>query len=337
MDTVVGMRVFVAVVEGGNFSAAGRALDLDASSVSRHITTLEDALGVRLFHRTTRKMNVTEAGRLYYESAVRILADIERTHASVAQLQTTPRGLLRVNAPVGFGRLHIAPALPEFLRRYPDVRFDLTVTNRIVDLIEEGADLAIRVGHLTESTLITWTLAPSVHVVCGSPAYFKRHGRPRTPTDLTRHNCLLFRPRSGPHLWRFERHGVVEEVEVNGNIQANNSEAVHTVVAAGVGVGLLPMWIAGEDIQKGILQVLFADYQVSAIGNPTAIYAVCPPAKHVSPKVQVFVEFLTERFKKLCQLWEDALKPPESASVALRAASPTALKQQREYQARSKQ
>lgn len=302
MDTVAGMRVFVAVVEGKSFSSAGRVLDLDASSISRHITTLEDTLGVRLFHRTTRKMSVTEAGRLYYENAVRILADIEQTHTSIARLQTAPQGLLRVNAPVGFGRLHIAPVLPEFLQRYPDVQFDLTVTNHIVDLIEEGADLAIRVGHLTESKFLTWRLAPNEYVVCGSPAYFKKCGQPPTPRDLVHHNCLLFRPQTGGRLWRFARQGIVEEIEVRGNIQANNSEALHVLTTAGVGLGLLPTWIAGEDIQCGRLHALFAEYQVSARGNPTAIYAICPPAKYVSPKVRVFVEFLKERLTGLNQL-----------------------------------
>ncbi len=191
MDPLNSMELFVDVVAAGSFSEAGRRRGLAASSVTRNLNALEDELGARLLNRTTRKLSLTEAGRLYHERSRRILADVEDAKLSVTQLEAAPRGTLRLNVPVAFGTMHIAPALPEFLARYPAVQIDLDMTDAFIDLVEQGVDLAVRIGELEDSSLIARRLARNHRVICASPAYLQSAGVPREPADLRQHSCLI--------------------------------------------------------------------------------------------------------------------------------------------------
>src|SRR5918994_466759 len=230
MDTFSGMRLFTEVVEGGSFSAAARRLGMAPSSVARGIGALEDELGVRLLNRTTRKLGMTEAGRLFHERSKRILVEVDDARLSVTQLEAEPRGTLRVSMPVVFGRLHVAPALPEFLACYPRLQIDLSLTDTFVDLVEE----------LQDSSLIARRLATNTRVICGSSGYFERAGMPRAPQDLSGHDCLVYKRQSNRALWRLRDKERTYEVEVRGSLWANNADALHTAALAGLGLAILP-------------------------------------------------------------------------------------------------
>lgn len=296
METGAAMRLFVAVVDAGSFSEAGRRLGLAPSSVSRGVSSLEDKLGVRLLDRTTRRLALTEAGRLYHESASRVLADMEAANQAVSRFEAAPRGTLRLNTGVVFGRLHIAPALPEFLRRYPEIIIDLTLTDNYVDLVEEGADLAIRIGELRDSALIARKLAPNRRIICASPAYFEAHGRPEKPTDLCQHNCLAYKYQAGGKLaWRLRApDGEDHTLAVEGNLYVNNADALHAAALEGLGIVILPSWVVGPDIQAGKLCNAFPGWQVTPTAMDTAIYAVYPHNRHLSPRVRAFIDYLVE-------------------------------------------
>lgn len=287
------LEVFVRVVQAGSFSAAARELDLTPSAVSKQIARLEDRLGARLLNRTTRRLNATEVGSAFYERCARILTDMAEAEQAVIDLHAAPRGLLRMSLPLSFGRLHIVPLIPEFLASYPEVRIDISFNDRLVDLIEDGLDLAVRVGELSDSSLIARRLAPNRRAVCGSPAYFERVGRPERPSDLSDHNCLVYTYRTLRHDWRFRGPGGGEEtVRVAGNLETNEAEALRTSVLAGVGIGLLPLWLVGHDLKAGRLEEVLPGYHAP----DSAIYAVYPAGRHLSPKVRAFVDLLAARF-----------------------------------------
>jgi len=295
METFAGMRLFTEVVDSGSFSAAGRRLGMAASSVARGIGGLENQLGARLLNRTTRKLGLTEAGRLYHERSKRILAEVEEARLSVTQLEAAPRGTLRLNVPVVFGRLHVAPILPDFLALHPALRVDLAMTDAFVDLVEEGVDLAIRIGELEDSSLIARRLAPNRRVLCASPDYLARHGVPTAPADLSEHNCLMYKQQNRS-VWRLRNAGQIHEIKVTGSLVANNADVLHVAALDGVGLTLLPIWLVGRDIQRGALKIVLADYQVSPGALDTNIYAVFPHNRHLSAKVRAFVDFLRQRF-----------------------------------------
>ena len=251
---------------------------------------------MRLLNRTTRSLSLTEAGRLYHERSKRILAEVDDARLSVTQLEAEPRGMLKLSVPVVFGRLHIAPALPGFVASYPAVQIDLSLTDAFVDLVEEGVDLAVRIGELQDSSLIARRLARNTRVICGSPGYFERAGVPTAPADLGRHNCLIYKRQPNRALWRLRDRQQTYEVEVRGSLWANNADALHTAALAGLGVAILPTWMVGQDVRAGALQVVFADYQVSPGALDTSIYAVFPYARHLSPKVRALVDVLARRF-----------------------------------------
>lgn len=296
MDELGAMRLFLRVTESGSFSAAGRRLGMAPSSVSRQLGGLEDSLGVRLLNRTTRRLSLTEAGRLYHERAERILADVDEAIAAVAYLHTSPRGLLRINVPLVFGRLHVVPALAAFLRQYPDVRIDLVLTDHFVNLVEEGVDVAIRVGELADSSLIAGRLAPNRRVICASPAYIARHGEPKLPDDLSRHHCLVYKMNLANATWRLQGPEGEIGVAVSGPLQANDLGALYAAVLEGLGLGLLPTWLVGDCLRSGELVGVLGDYQATATGFDTAIHAVFPQARQLSAKVRAFVDFMAARF-----------------------------------------
>jgi len=293
MDRLAAMQAFVRVAETRSFSEAARRLHLSKSVVSRQVSALEADLGVRLFNRTTRALALTEIGRAYFDRVTHILTDIEDTERSVGHLQAAPRGRLRVNAPMSFGVLHLAPALPDFLSAYPEVDVEMAMNDRTIDLLEEGFDLAIRIGKLSDSSLVARRLAPMRLVVCASPAYLAERGTPRTPADLKDHDCLLYTNETSPRDWRFATpEGAPWAVEVNGRLSANNGDTLRVATLRGFGIARLPSFLVGQDLQAGALVSVLPDY----VRQDSAIHAVYPQARLLSPKVRAFVDFLAARF-----------------------------------------
>lgn len=304
MDAVSEMGVFVRVVQAGSFSAAARALDLTPSAISKQIGRLEDRLGARLFNRTTRRLNLTEVGNGFYERCRQILTDIEEAEQAVADLRSRPRGTLKLALPAAFGRLHVIPVLSDYLQRYPDMRIDLNQNDRLIDIVAEGMDLAIRIGDLSDSSLIARRLAPNRRVVCAAPAYFANRTVPKGPQDLAEHNCLVYIYRASRNDWRFHGPTGEETVQVSGNLEANSAEALQSAVLSGLGLGLLPIWLIGADLKAGRMIEVLPDYHAP----DSAVYAVYPPGRHLSPKVRSFVDFLAEYFSSGLDWVEESLK-----------------------------
>ena len=298
MDAFGTIPVFVAVVENGGFSSAARKLGVSKSAVSKRITQLEDRLGVRLLYRTTRRLSLTEAGEHYFTNAVRALAYASEAEDSVTQLQAIPQGRLRINTPMSFGRLHIAPLIPKFIELYPNVQVDLVMDDRVVDLVEGGFDIAIRGGDLPDSTLVARKLAPMCSVLCASPAYVGQHCMPRTPADLVEHNCLLFSYSASD--WTFLKQGVTETVRVTGTYQVNNSEALREALLQGVGIARVPTFVVGPDITEGRLVEVLGDYQMPA----KTLYALFPKRQHLPAKVRVFIDFIVNHFGGDTPYWD---------------------------------
>ncbi len=292
MDRLTSMEVFTRVAEAGSFSAAARQLGLSKSAVSKHVMALEERLGARLINRTTRRLSLTEVGAAYHAWCARIAADVAEAEISVSRLHSEPRGLLKVNAPMSFGYLHLAPAIPDFLARHPDMRVEMTMNDRFVDLVDEGYDVAVRIGRLADSSLIARRLAPSRTVLCGAPSYFREHGVPEAPDDLARHNCLIYSYQASHELWRFTGAKGEHTVRVRGNLTANNGDALRAAALRGLGVAMLPAFLVGGDVQAGVLQAVLGEFELPE----SAIYAVYPHNRHMSAKLRAFVDFLVERF-----------------------------------------
>lgn len=290
MDSLTDIAVFVQVVDAGSFTAAADKLELSKSVVSKYVTRLEDRLGARLLNRTTRRLSLTEVGRAFYDRSRVGLQELEEAEAEVSRLQGAPRGVLRINCPMSFGILHISPALPEFLARYPELSVEMSLDDRRVDLVEEGFDLAIRIGELPDSSLIARRLGPCRHVVCGAPGYFRRHGIPRTPEALRDHNAITFQYQESPREWHFRApQGHIIRVPVSGSIQMNNSLGLRQALLHEAGVTLTPTFVVGDDIKRGRLQAVLQEYTAIELN----IYAVYPQRRHLSPKVRAFLEFMT--------------------------------------------
>ena len=294
LDRLTGLEVFAKVAATGSFSAAGRALGLSQTMVTKHIAALEARLGIKLFHRSTRRLSITEAGRLYLESAERILADVEAADSAVAADRFEPRGVLRLNAPVSFGTRQIAPLLSAFARQHPQVTIELGLIDRFVNLAEEGWDLAIRIGSLSDSSLIARRIAPCRTVVCAAPSYLATHGTPRVVADLSQHNCLGYTlsQRSNAGRWIFGAN-VMTEVQVSGNLRANNGDALRAAAVAGQGIIYQPTFIVADDLRAGTLVKLTLDQPTEELGG---IYAVYLPDRNPPAKVRAFIDFVAQYF-----------------------------------------
>jgi DNA-binding transcriptional LysR family regulator len=293
------MRVFVSVVQTGSLSSAGRLLGLSPASVSRQLQALEEELGARLVHRTSRRLTLTEAGELYVRQAEQILHQVEEANASVSSLELKPRGTLRVHSRLLVGQQYIVPALPRFLAAYPDVRVDLSLSNVPVDLIERNIDVDIRIGKLVDSALMVRKLASSERIVCATPGYLASRPRPGEPMDLMRHNCLTYRVNMGRTVWRFlDRAAVLTEVPVDGSFRTDNGPAVVTAALAGIGIALLPDWSIHTALRKGQLVRLFPNHTVSHLEFENGIYAVYLQTRHMSAKLRVFLDFLVNLFRE---------------------------------------
>lgn len=300
MEGFSAIPVFIAVVEQGSFSAAAAALGVSKSAVSKRINQLEDQLSVRLLHRTTRRLSLTEAGETYYRHAQQAWQAACLAEDSVTQRQEQPHGRLRINAPMSFGRLHIAPLIPDFLAKYPDIEIDMVMDDRHVDLIDAGFDVAIRAGDLPDSSLVARKLVDCHSIVCASPQYLQENGYPRTPADLLEHNALIYSLSERAAQWCFMDQDGVETVEVSGNYQVNNSEALREALLKGAGVGRLPTFVAGQDIRAGRLVNLLAEYQMPC----KSIYAVFPERTYMPAKVRAFLEFAVECFGEEVPHWD---------------------------------
>ena len=287
------MRIFVATVDAHNFTAAAKRLALSKQFVSRRVMALEEALGVQLLIRNTRKLAVTELGQEFYERARRILGEVEDAEQAMSLRRAGPRGLLRVSAPMSFGMMHLSPLVASFLREHADVRFDMELSDRTVDVVGEGFDMAIRIGALPDSTLIAQKLVDVRMVVCCSPGYVRRRGAPVVPADLARHSCLLY-GHGGVVSWDFVVDGVSKGVEVSGPLRANNGELVRDAAVAGLGIVRLPDFIVAEAVGSGLLVTVLEEFLPSA----TTVYAVYPQHRQSSVSIRVFVEFLRESLRK---------------------------------------
>lgn len=294
MDRPGEMAVFVRVVEAGGFSAAARATGLTPSAVSKLIGRLEDRLGARLLFRTTRSLSLTHEGVAFYQRSVRILRDIDEAEQAISQLHVIPRGRLRVNAAVAFATYQIVPILPEFLERYPEMHIELTVSDKVVDLIEDGVDVAIRLGARIDSSLISRQLAVDHRIICAAPAFLERHGVPATPGDLARFNCLTWiGNQGGLNDWPFAGADGPYAVSVRGNTVVNNGEALYEMTLAGLGIARMAGFRVGGALKAGRLVALLAEHHRE---EPLAIHAVYPHRRHLLPKVRAFVDYLSQKF-----------------------------------------
>lgn len=282
------IAIFARVVESGSFAEAARRLSTSRSAVSKAVAKLELALGARLLNRTTRHLSLTEVGAVIAEYGSRIIEEAAEAENLVASLMTEPRGTLRVSASVAFGTLHVAPALAEFLPKYPGLKVDLTITDRWVDLAEEGYDVAIQVTGDPPQHLVARKLAPVRRKLCATPGYFRRRGTPHTPTDLVMHNCLDYTRSGEQGRWRFTGPDGEISVAVNGPLHVDDDEALSQAVLGGLGMGLLPTFIIGKDLQEGKLQAVLSEY----IPVERHVYAMYPPTRHLPNKTRVFIDFL---------------------------------------------
>jgi len=294
LDRLTSLEVFVKVAASGSLSAAARAMDLSQSMVTKHLAALETRLGVRLFHRTTRRLSITAAGRNYLESTERILAELDAAESSVAADRFEPRGVLRLNVPVSFGTRHIAPRLAAFSHRHPKLQVELGLNDRYVDLAEEGWDLAIRIGDLADSSLIARRVAPCRTVVAASPSYLKAHGTPRKVSELAEHNCLGYTlsRTTGADRWSFGASAEIE-VDVSGTLRANNGDALLAAAVAGQGIIYQPAFIVADDLHHGTLVPIVLDLPTVEIGG---VYAVYLPERNPAAKVRAFIDFVIEQF-----------------------------------------
>ncbi|MDB5398090.1 MAG: LysR family transcriptional regulator [Rhodopila sp.] len=318
MDYFAGMRAFVRAVELGSFSRAAAEEGVKVSTVSRYVTALEADLGAALFNRSTRRLHLTEVGTTFYDRAVRIVAEVADARLAATSLNVRPQGLLRINIPGAFGRRHVVPHLRDFLAAYPDIQVDATLTDETVNLIASGADVAVRIGALADSTLVARRLAPQRRLLVAAPAYLADRRPVAVPSDLEDHDCLLFalQPKQ---VWYFLAHDPPTteplEVPVRGRLRANDSEALLDAVLASLGIALLPTWLTGEAIMAGRLTPLLPDWEaLIAPGPQRAIWGVYPPKKVVSPKVRTFLSFIEARFGKP-PYWDHAGNPPEAAAT----------------------
>jgi DNA-binding transcriptional LysR family regulator len=281
--------IFARVVQSGSFTTAAAELGMPKSTVSRKVTELEERLKARLLQRTTRKLSLTDVGRTYYDYCARIVAEVEDAERAVSSLQDAPRGLLRVTAGTNAGWL--GSIVGDFLKRYPEVRIELVCTGRVVDLIEERFDLGIRAGALTDSTLVARNLGLARWFLVAMPAYLKKRGRPKSPGDLEKHDCLLFGSGASGSVLRLENGERSVQLTLSPRMLANDMDVLCQAASAGIGIALLPAFLCVEDLRTHKMERVLPDWNVPS----TPMHVVYPTARHVSPKVKTFVEHLQQR------------------------------------------
>ncbi len=287
------IKAFTQIVEAGSITAAAERLSLAKSAVSRRLSELEQRLGVELFHRTTRKMILTDSGQGFYIRSSRILADLEEAENAVSQAHQELSGELRVAAPLSFGVMHLGPAITEFQKLHPAIRFDIDFNDRQIDLIQEGFDVGIRIADLEDSSLIARKLASNSVVVCASPDYLEKHGTPTTPEELSDHNCLTYSYLSNPNQWNFiDMLGQVQTIRIKNSMQSNSGNYLRDAAIAGLGILRQPTFIAYDAIKKKELVPILQDYEIPRVNA----YAIYPPTRHLSQRVRTFIDFLVDRY-----------------------------------------
>lgn len=293
------LRTFVDVMQRGSFAAVARERNVDPSSISRTIGSLESHLGVRLFQRTTRRLSPTEAALAYFEQIEPLVDQLERAGLIAVDRGATPRGTLRITASNAFAQANLVPLLPELSRRYPELSFDLILSEKLLDLVEERIDLAIRLGRLADSSLIAHRLCDMVYVVAASPGYLRRRGRPTTPDQLEHHDCLPYPIPGYAPRWRFRaRGGMITEVPVRGRLTVANGVALRQCAVGDMGVLVLPRWNLADELRRGSLVELFTDYDVTASEFDLAAWMIYPSRSYLPLKVRVVADYLKEKFAR---------------------------------------
>jgi DNA-binding transcriptional LysR family regulator len=293
VDRFLAMQVFTRVVEHGSFAKAAERLGISTSACSRHVADLEAHLDSRLLNRTTRRLSLTESGQAFFERCAQVLADLEEAEQAAAASAARPRGTLKLTCSISFGVRHVAPLVAAFAAHHPEMRFDVQLSDRFVDLVEEGFDLALRIGESPTQNLIARKLGETCLVPCAAPSYVRGHGAPESPADLAAHACLTYEYLPQRNTWRFrDQAGGEHSVRVAGPMHANNGEMLAAAAVEGIGIALEPDFIVGADLAAGRLVRILKDYAPT----PTGIYAVYPSRRHLSAKVRAFVDFLAERF-----------------------------------------
>lgn len=300
MDRFLEMQTFNAVVEAGSFVKAADALAMSKAAVSRYIVDMEARLGVRLLHRTTRRLSLTDEGQIFYVRSKELLAELAEAEDEITSRSGAASGLLRVNAPFTFGVLHLAPLWGAFRAQHPKVKLDVTLADRLVDLVDEGYDVAIRIANLENSSLVSKRLATTRMVLCASPQYLKQHGTPKHPGELADHAVISYSYWSTKDEWHFTG-PLLEAVSVKTNpcIHTNNGDTCRAAALAGQGIILQPSFLVGDDLAAGTLVELMPEFRSLELG----IYAVYPTRKHVSPKVRALLDFLTHHFAQPGMTW----------------------------------
>ncbi|MCG9755809.1 LysR family transcriptional regulator [Shewanella insulae] len=299
MDIYANIPLFVSVVELGSFSEAARRLGINKSAVSKRISALEQALGVKLIQRTTRRLHLTDAGRQYYEYVHQAATLMQQAQDALASQQGAVQGSLKVSLPNVFGQRHIAPLLSKFSRQYPAINLEVSLDDRVVDLLKEGLDMVVRIGELPDSSLVAVRLAPCHSLLCASPDYLAREGNPRSLTDLRAHNCLFYSYFRGGLEWSFERRGEVSRIKPRGNIKVNNSEVIRRLLLDGMGIALMPRYLVEEELASGSLVPVLSDYQAPTHG----IYALTPERQHMPARLRVFIDFLKQALAERGANW----------------------------------
>lgn len=292
MDRFQEMRAFVAVVEGGSFVAGADALDISKAAISRQVAELEARLGVRLLHRTTRRLSLTEEGEVFCARAKDLLGSLDEVESEVAARRGHAVGILKVTAPVSFGLLHLAPLWPGFMAKHPRVRLEVTLADRFVDLVEEGMDLAVRIARLESSSLVSRQLSSTRLVLCASPKYLKKHGRPRHPTDLAKHSVIAYSLLSVGDDWQFTGPGGPVQVRVQPRMRTNSGDTCRAAALGHEGIVLEPSFMVADDVAAGRLVQLLPEWRSLELG----IYAVYPSRKFVAPKVRALIDYLAQAF-----------------------------------------
>lgn len=315
MDRLYQMRLFVRIVETGSFSAVARELGTIQPTISKQLTALEDHLSVRLLNRTTRQLSVTEAGRKYYERCRHILDEITDLEASLTELQNSPTGLLRVNAPVAFGQLYMLPLVFRFRRLYPGLAIELTLNDRYVDLVQEGFDVAIRFGDLADSQVVARTIGRVTRVCVASPAYLRARGVPKTPDDLTSHNCVTYNYLF-TNEWRFGGPKGPATLRVAGDFRANSALTIRSAALEGIGIANMPSVFVQQDLDDGSLVRVLADYAAP----PVEIHALYPSARFLASKVRLFLDYLRNEFLDIPALQVPVEKPKRVPRIRAKVA-----------------
>jgi len=299
MDRFLEMQTFNAVVDAGSFVKAADALAMSKAAVSRYVVDMETRLGVRLLHRTTRRLSLTDEGQIFYARSKELLAELAEAEDEITSRSDAASGLLRINAPFTFGVLHLAPLWGAFRVRHPNVKLDVTLADRLVDLVEEGYDVAIRIANLENSTLVSKRLATTRMVLCASPQYLKLHGTPKHPGELADHAVISYSYWSTKDEWHFKGPLGPVSVKTNPCIHTNNGDTCRAAALASQGIILQPSFLVGDDLASGALVELMPEFRSLELG----IYAVYPSRKHVSPKVRALIDFLTSHFSQPGMTW----------------------------------